>query len=58
MEAALEWAKARPFKRILVWGISYTAALVVLLAAYQPEIAGVIAFSPGEYLGKPITYDA
>lgn len=53
LEAALAWAKTRPFRRILVWGSSYSAAMVMLLAAQHPEVAGVIAFSPGEYLGQP-----
>ncbi|MDX2006300.1 MAG: alpha/beta hydrolase [Meiothermus sp.] len=53
LEAALAWAKARPFRRILAWGSSYSAAMVVLLAARHPEVGGVIAFSPGEYLEQP-----
>ena len=36
---------------ILVWGSSYSAALVFLLAAeHQDEIKAILAFSPGEYL--------
>lgn len=52
MEAALAWAKSQsPGSKILVWGSSYSASLVFLLAAKHPdEIAGVLAFSPGEYL--------
>ncbi len=52
MEAALAWARARNHDaKILVWGSSYSASLVFLLAAKHPdEIAGLLAFSPGEYL--------
>jgi dienelactone hydrolase len=35
-----------------VWGSSYSAALVFLLAAKHPSaVAAIMAFSPGEYLG-------
>jgi pimeloyl-ACP methyl ester carboxylesterase len=50
LEAALAWAK-RP---AIVWGSSYSASLVFLLAAKHPQdVAAVLAFSPGEYLGEP-----
>jgi dienelactone hydrolase len=55
LEAALAWPKNEglPAKSI-VWGSSYSAALVFLLAAKHPqEIAAVLAFSPGEYLDQP-----
>ena len=53
LEAALEWgrgqAKGAP---VLAWGSSYLAALVFVLAGRPGTgIAGVLAFSPGEYLG-------
>jgi dienelactone hydrolase len=57
MEAALAWARTRSAGnngRVLVWGSSYSAALVFLLAAEHPEeVAGVLAFSPSEYLDGP-----
>ncbi len=55
LEAALAWGRARAGNRpLLVWGSSYSAALVWVLAARHPgEISGVIAFSPGEYLAAP-----
>jgi len=55
LEAALVWSKTQGFaKRPIVWGSSYSAALVFLLAArHAREIAAVLAFSPGEYLGQP-----
>jgi dienelactone hydrolase len=49
LEAALDWAKADGRSKVIVWGSSYSASLVFLLAAKHPEIAGVLAFSPGEY---------
>ena len=52
LEAALAWAKAEAHGApVVVWGSSYSAALVFLLAAAHPgDAAGVVAFSPGEYL--------
>ena len=61
MEAALAWAKSSGNNgRVLVWGSSYSAALVFLLAAnHQEGIAGVLAFSPNEYLdGRHAVHDA
>jgi len=53
LEAALDWARrAHPSSAVYVWGSSYSAALAFVLAAKHPkEIAAVLAFSPGEYLG-------
>jgi dienelactone hydrolase len=55
MEAALAWARSSGNNgQVLVWGSSYSAALVFLLAAEHPqEIAGVLAFSPDEFLDNP-----
>ena len=55
LEAALAWARSSGNNgKVLVWGSSYSAALVFLLAAeHQQEVAGVLAFSPGEYLDAP-----
>jgi dienelactone hydrolase len=52
LEAALQWAKSSGHAgQILVWGSSYSAALVFLLAAkHRREIKAILAFSPGEYL--------
>lgn len=51
LEAALTWARARdPHRKVIIWGSSYSASLVFLLAAKHPgEIAGLLSFSPGEY---------
>jgi dienelactone hydrolase len=55
IEAALAWARSSGRNgKVLVWGSSYSAALVFLLTAkHGDEIAGVLSFSPGEYLGSP-----
>lgn len=51
LEAALAWAHARnPQRKVILWGSSYSASLVFVIAARHPaEVAGVLAFSPGEY---------
>lgn len=54
LEAALAYArkKLEP-RRIIVWGSSYSASLVLRLAAEHPEeVSAVLAFSPGEYFKK------
>jgi dienelactone hydrolase len=51
LEAALAWAKGEGYPRVLVWGSSYSAALVFKLASEHPdEIHAVLSFSPGEYI--------
>jgi dienelactone hydrolase len=52
LEAALAWARSSGHTGpVLLWGSSYSAALVFLVAAKHPrEVAGVLAFSPGEYI--------
>ncbi len=49
MEAAVGWAAARHPREIIVWGSSYSAALVFLVAAHDARVEAVVAFSPGEY---------
>jgi dienelactone hydrolase len=51
LEAALAWAhRAHPKSAVYVWGSSYSASLVFLLAAKHPgDIGAILAFSPGEY---------
>jgi len=61
MEAALAYFRAEHAKgKLIVWGSSYSASLVLKLAAEHPDaIDGVVAFSPGEYFigaGKPTNY--
>lgn len=49
LEAAIAWAEGQKLP-VIVWGSSYSAALALLVAADHPELRGVVAFSPGEYL--------
>ncbi|OYY91584.1 MAG: hypothetical protein B7Y45_02705 [Sphingomonas sp. 28-66-16] len=55
LQAAVDWAnKQTPHLPVLIWGSSYSAALVFLVAAENKgKVQGVLAFSPGEYLGAP-----
>lgn len=54
LEAALQWKQQQGYAgRTLVWGSSYSASLVFLLAAeHGDRIDAVLSFSPGEYLGS------
>lgn len=53
LEGALKWAGTKNLP-VILWGSSYSAALVFLVAAENPgKVQGVLAFSPGEYLGSP-----
>ncbi len=59
--AALRYARKNfPQSKIIAWGSSYSAALVLKVAGDHPQLVdGVIAFSPGEYfahLGKSKTW--
>jgi dienelactone hydrolase len=55
LEAALKWAHDKyPKSKIIAWGSSYSASLVIVLASKHKDVAGVMAFSPGEYFdGAP-----
>lgn len=55
LEAALKWAREKhPKATVLAWGSSYSASLVLVLAAGNDDVSGVLSFSPGEYFdGKP-----
>ncbi len=58
--AALRYAKEINKGKVIAWGSSYSAALVLKVAGDHPELVdGVLAFSPGEYfahLGKSKTW--
>lgn len=59
--AALEYANDRySNSKVIAWGSSYSASLVLKVAGDHPELVdGVLAFSPGEYfshLGKSKTW--
>lgn len=54
MVAALHFAKTNYAKdKVIAWGSSYSAALVLQIAGEQPELVdGVLSFAPGEYFSK------
>jgi dienelactone hydrolase len=59
LEAALRWARTHHHGKIVIWGSSYSSSLVFLLASNNPDIAAVLAFSPGEYFSdKTIVHRA
>lgn len=50
LEAAFDWGRARR-RPLILWGSSYSAALVFRVAArHRGQITALLAFSPGEYL--------
>ena len=58
LEGALSWARAKKYENIGAWGSSYSASLVLKLAAEHTEIKAVLAFSPGEYFAnKTLAHD-
>lgn len=52
LEAAVAWAEAQGYRRVLAWGSSYSAASLFRLATAHPDLAALLAFSPGEFLGS------
>lgn len=63
LEAALVWARKSHAKgKVIAWGSSYSASLVLWIAGEKPGmIDAVLAFAPGEYFtrdGKPETWIA
>jgi dienelactone hydrolase len=49
LQAALDWAQTQKLP-IILWGSSYSSALIFPLAASDPDgIVALLAFSPGEY---------
>jgi alpha-beta hydrolase superfamily lysophospholipase len=60
IEAAIAYAKEKLAKgKLIIWGSSYSSALVLNYAGEHQDIDGVLSFSPGEYFtsqGKSNTY--
>jgi len=53
IEASISYArKYLALGKLLLWGSSYSAGLVLLVADYRSGIDGVLSFSPGEYYKK------
>jgi dienelactone hydrolase len=49
LQAALNWAEGQKLP-VILWGSSYSAALVFPLATANPgEVRAILSFSPGEY---------
>jgi dienelactone hydrolase len=56
IEAAINYVKAKvPESKIVLLGSSYSASLALIIAAENVDVSAVVAFSPGEYLGKKIS---
>ncbi len=54
IEASIEYVKEKynP-EKLIIWGSSYSAALVLKVAGDKPELVdGVLAFAPGEYFTR------
>jgi len=50
LEAALAWARAQHYARIVAVGSSYSSSLAIILAAKHPQgLSAIASFSPGEY---------
>jgi len=61
LKAAIDYARTNyAAGKLIIWGSSYSAALVLKIAGDQPGLVdGVLAFSPGEYFlnfGKSDTF--
>ncbi|MCF6240568.1 MAG: lysophospholipase, partial [Bacteroidales bacterium] len=53
LEAIYYVKKNFPKAKIIIWGSSYSSALVLKIAGDYPDlISGVLAFSPAEYFGR------
>ncbi len=50
--AAIDYAFAKSKKKVILVGSSYSASLVLKIAAKDERVKAVMAFSPGEYFGK------
>ncbi len=56
LQAAVDWAVSKKYKKIITVGSSYTAALNFHLAKRNSDhITAMASFSPGEYLGKNLS---
>jgi len=50
LQASVDWAVKKNYKKVVAWGSSYSASLAIRLGAERDEVSAVFAFSPGEYL--------
>jgi dienelactone hydrolase len=52
--AAIDYAFKKSNKKIILVGSSYSASLVLKIAATNDKVKAVLAFSPGEYFGDKL----
>jgi len=50
--SAIDYAYTKSGKKVLLVGSSYSASLVLKIAATNQKVKAVMAFSPGEYFGE------
>jgi len=50
LEGAVTYAVSSKYDKVIVWGSSYSASLVLKLAPTDAHIKAVVTFSPGEYM--------
>ncbi len=54
IEAAIAYLTNRYQQKTIVWGSSYSASLVLHIAAVNNNVKAVISFSPGDYFGDEL----
>ena len=52
--SALDYANTKSGKKVFLVGSSYSASLVLKIAATNKKVSAVMAFSPGEYFGTKL----
>jgi dienelactone hydrolase len=52
--AAIEYIHKKTKKKVVLVGSSYSASLVLKIAASNDKVKAVLAFSPGEYFGDKL----
>jgi dienelactone hydrolase len=52
--AAIDYIYAKTNKKVILLGSSYSASLVLRIAATNNKVKAVLAFSPGEYFGDKL----
>jgi dienelactone hydrolase len=50
--AGIDFLYSNYHRRVIVLGSSYSASLALIEAKENPQVAAVVAFSPGEYFGE------
>jgi dienelactone hydrolase len=54
LNSAINYARSnyKKAKKLIIWGSSYSAGLVLKIAGDRKDVDAVLAFSPGEYFAK------